>query len=149
MKLTIRPMEFGENSYWLRMRKALFPDCDDAMHSFEMGRHLPKGDAAAVLFAIDENASVSGFIELTIRERMEHSREEYVGYVEAWYIEPSARGMGLGRALMHAAEDWTRAQGLVELASDTDLDNADGLAAHLALGFEEKERVVRFIKRLE
>ena len=50
---------------------------------------------------------------------------------------------------MNAAEDWTRSKGLRELASDTDLDNLEALAAHLALGFEEKERVVRLLKRLE
>jgi len=105
-------------------------------------------DEAAVLLAVDESDAVCGFIELTIRERVEHSTEDHVGYVEAWYIEPTARAKGVGRALMNAAEDWTRSHRLRELASDTDVDNADGLAAHLALGFEEKERVVQLLKRL-
>ena len=148
MKVTVRPLEIDEHPEWKRMRKALFPECSDAMHAFEMDCHLAKGNDATVLFAIHESDTIFGFIELTIRERVEHSTEDRVGYVEAWYIEPTARATGVGRALMNAAEDWTRSRGLRELASDTDLDNRDGLAAHLALGFEEKERVVQLLKRL-
>lgn len=35
-----------------------------------------------------------------------------------------------------------------EIASDSDLDNADGIAAHRALGYEEVERVVCFRRSL-
>ncbi|MCH7639135.1 MAG: GNAT family N-acetyltransferase, partial [Bacteroidetes bacterium] len=90
--MTIRPLEIAERPKWKRMRKALFPKCDDVMHAFEMDGHLAKGNDATVLFAIDEAGAILGFIELTIRERVEHSTEDHVAYVEAWYIEPTARG---------------------------------------------------------
>jgi aminoglycoside 6'-N-acetyltransferase I len=35
-----------------------------------------------------------------------------------------------------------------EIASDTELQNADGIAAHRALGYEEVERVVCFRRSL-
>ena len=35
-----------------------------------------------------------------------------------------------------------------EIASDAVLENADGIAAHLALGYEEVERVVCFRRSL-
>jgi hypothetical protein len=51
-------------------------------------------------------------------------------------------------ALMGAAEDHARAAGFAEIASDADVANADSLAAHHALGYEEVERVVCFRRSL-
>lgn len=116
------------------------------MHAYEMDRHLAHGHP--VFFAMPPDGAPIGFIEVSVRGRVEHSTEDEVGYVEAWYVGPSWHGRGVGRRLMDAAEAWTIAQGLIELASDTDLDNDEGLAAHLALGFRETERVVMLLKRL-
>ena len=49
---------------------------------------------------------------------------------------------------MQAAEDWARAQGCAEIASDTWLDHEDSQRAHLALGFEVVDRCVNFRKKL-
>ena len=49
---------------------------------------------------------------------------------------------------MKAAEDWARGHGFRALASDAELDNQVSVAAHGALGFEEVDRVVCFLKRL-
>jgi len=38
--------------------------------------------------------------------------------------------------------------GYTEIASDAEMDNADGIAAHRAVGFEEVERVVCFRRSL-
>lgn len=54
----------------------------------------------------------------------------------------------MGRALMQAAEEWSRNHGYVELGSDTLTINALGRAAHAALGFEEVETLVVFRKPL-
>ena len=48
-----------------------------------------------------------------------------------------------------AAEQWARAQGCAELASDALLDNHASHRFHAGAGFEETERVVYFRKRLE
>src|SRR5690606_31319662 len=61
----------------------------------------------------------------------------------------SLRRCGIGGALIATVEAWAAASGYDELASDTQLDNADSLAAHLALGFEEVERAIHFRKRIE
>lgn len=146
MLRALDPTHAPDRQHWLRMRQALFPDCSDAMHAFEMERHLDGG--FAVILAEAEDATV-GFIEVSVRTRVEHSTEEHVGYVEAWYVKPEWHGRGAGRALMHAAEEWVRGRGLRELASDTDLGNTDGLAAHKALGFYETERIITLLKRLD
>jgi aminoglycoside 6'-N-acetyltransferase I len=71
-----------------------------------------------------------------------------VPHVEGWYVEPSARGRGVGRALMQAAEEWARRHGYRELGSDTEPWNADSLAAHAHCGFQETGRLVKFRKML-
>ena len=58
------------------------------------------------------------------------------------------RGRKIGRALVEAAEAHARASGHVEIASDAELENADGINAHLAVGYEEVERVVCFRRSL-
>lgn len=71
-----------------------------------------------------------------------------VAFLEGWYVDPDVRRRGLGAALLQAVEGWARARGLKELASDTTIDNAASLQAHLALGFDEVERQICFRKSL-
>jgi aminoglycoside 6'-N-acetyltransferase I len=71
-----------------------------------------------------------------------------VGYIEAWYVDPDARRIGLGRALLAAAEAWARERGYQEMASDALLDNDVSHAAHRRLGYQEVDRVVQFRKNL-
>ncbi|MFY9720743.1 MAG: GNAT family N-acetyltransferase [Candidatus Cybelea sp.] len=71
-----------------------------------------------------------------------------IPHVEGWYVEPTARTCGVGRALMDCAEAWARDQGFTELASDTEIHNAGSLAAHERCGFVETERLVKLRKPL-
>ena len=71
-----------------------------------------------------------------------------VAYVEGWWVDPDDRAHGVGRALIAAVEDWARDLNLTEIASDADLDNNDSIGAHLALGYQEVERIVCFRKSL-
>jgi aminoglycoside 6'-N-acetyltransferase I len=71
-----------------------------------------------------------------------------VPHVEGWYVEPDARGKGVGRALMRRAEEWSTARGHTELASDTEIDNMASLRAHERCGFEEVERLIKLRKPL-
>ena len=146
--VTVRPLRTDEHDAWLRMRRALFPDVDDAMHRYEMARHRDLGTGATVLVA-DAGGVPAGFAELTVRSRVEGSMEDRVGYLEAWWVAPPHRGSGVGRRLIAAAEQWTRDRGLVELASDADLGDDDAIAAHRAVGFRETFRIVQFSKRLD
>jgi aminoglycoside 6'-N-acetyltransferase I len=54
----------------------------------------------------------------------------------------------VGRALVEAAEAWARSAGHHEIASDAEMDNDSGIAAHRALGYEVVTRVVCFRKSL-
>lgn len=59
------------------------------------------------------------------------------------------RHRGIGRALIAAVEAWAREQGFSELASDTEVANERGIAAHHRLGFREVERTIQFVKMLQ
>lgn len=136
---------------WLEMRRALWPTTSEAEHRQEIEDFLgfrSRREPQAVLIARDESARPVGFAELSIRAYAEGCATDRVGYLEGWYVAPGARGTGVGRALVEAAEAWSRGQGCTEFASDTEWDNAASTAAHLALGFTDVGLVRCFRKAL-
>ncbi len=130
------------------MRRALWPDCSDAMHRHEMAQLAQSGRTRAVLLIDLGGGRLGGFVELSVRSHMDGSTSARVGYVEGWYVIPELRRRGWGRRLVKAAEAWTVARGLTELASDAELHNSGGIAAHKAAGFRETFRVVQFLKKI-
>jgi aminoglycoside 6'-N-acetyltransferase I len=138
------PADFGA---WALMRMALYTDVRRADNQAQMESLLadPSQDC---LLAIGEAGEVVGFVELSERRWAEGCDTSPVGYVEGWFVAEGARGNGVGRRLMDAACDWSRARGYRELASDADETNAASVAAHKRLGFSEAERTVQFYRRL-
>jgi aminoglycoside 6'-N-acetyltransferase I len=131
------------------MREALWPE-GKADHPGEIEGYF-RGqlrEPLEVLLAIDSRGHAVGFAELSIRSYAEECVTDRVAYLEGWYVDPAARRQGVGRALVTAAEQWARAQGCIEFASDALLDNDVSAAAHAALGFEETVQLRCFKKVL-
>ena len=147
--VTVRPATPADAVAWEAMRQALWPDGGDGSHKDEVRRffagqlRLPD----EVLIALDGSTPV-GMVELSIRSYAEGSGADRVAFLEGWFVVPEARKRGVGRALIAAAEDWSRAQNCRELGSDALLDNHVSAAAHLALGFDEVGQLRCFLKRL-
>ena len=143
--MNVRPVALADAAQWRRMRLALWPDSGpDEVDQFFAGElHEP----LAVLVA-EEGDVLVGFIELSIRNVAEGCSTDRVAYLEGWWVDVGKRRHGVGRALVRAAEEWGRAQGCSEFASDTEIDNEDSAKAHAALGFEEVERIRCFRKSL-
>lgn len=59
------------------------------------------------------------------------------GIVEDWFVEPEARGSGVGRRLAEALQTRFEAAGCQVMESATWSGNQDARRAHDALGFEE------------
>lgn len=129
------------------MRAALWPDCPSEMHDVEMAEQI-SNDEFAVLVYERSSGRLGGFVELSVRKRVDGTMSPRVGYVEGWYVDPDLRGAGVGRALIAEAETWAKQMGFTELASDAGLGNEQSIRAHGALGFRETFRLVHFVKLL-
>ncbi|MBN2118377.1 MAG: GNAT family N-acetyltransferase [Anaerolineales bacterium] len=147
MSFTIRRATHEDKSDWLRMRQGLWPEAPIEFLDYDLDDKLADPDYA-VFVASNAHEGLVAFIEAGLRDYGEACETSPVGYIEAWYVDEHIRGQKLGRELVHVAEGWAREKGCTEMASDTWLDNATSIAAHLKLGYEEAERLVHFVKRL-
>ena len=147
--MRVRDAKPADQTAWLRLRTELWPDSAD-VHAGELSSHF--GGTASfidqVIVCCDDDADPIGFAELTIRDYAEGSGQSAVPYLEGWFVDASYRGRGIGALLIAGAEEWARDLGYSELASNADIANQTGIAAHLALGFQEIERSVHFLKKL-
>ncbi len=146
----IRAFAPADTDAWAALRAELWPHAgaDLQREAREFAAGVPIPNVAAVFVAENDARVPVGFLELALRSFSDGCDSMPVPHVEGWYVEPGARGQGVGRALMRAAEEWSKARGFAELASDTELDNAASLRAHEACGFSEVERLIKLRKPL-
>ena len=148
---TIRSAQSSDREPLARMRHALWPDGSIEEHTSELDVFFAGGWPGAYPYAIlvAEGAELEGFAEVNVRSYADGCDPAHaVGYLEGWFVVEEKRGRGIGAALLRAAEDWARAQGCVEMASDTWITNEGSQRAHEALGYEEVDRVVVYRKTL-
>jgi aminoglycoside 6'-N-acetyltransferase I len=143
----IRRLAPDDRTEHVRMRVALWPDADPRDLDDEFDRLLDDPDQVVFVAARDAGG-LCGMVEAGIRPFANPVDEQPCAFVEGWWVDADVRRTGVGRALIAAVEDWARARGFHELGSDALLENEVSHAAHLALGFEERERTVAFRKWL-
>lgn len=150
--MRVRPAIASDLESVTQLAAALWPEgppSDHAAHAASILSGKPAGTMPLVLFVAEVGGSVIGFIEVGLRSHADGcDTSRPVGFVEGWYVHPSYQRGGVGRALMTAAEEWARAQGAREIASDTWIDNEPSQKAHEALGFEVVDRCVNYRKAL-
>ena len=146
----VRDARADDARSWATLRNALWPDQPLQELLDEAKAFFTTDDArlAAVLVAEKAGEGLVGFAELSLRPYAEDCRTSPVAFLEGWYVAPSARRQGVGRALVRAAEEWGRAQRCQEFGSDTQFDNTASIAAHLALGFDDAGALRSFRKDL-
>ena len=145
--VTVRDIVESDRADWVRLRDALWPGSlwD---HDVETRKHFDRRDGALTVFVAEVENRIVGFIEMDFRPYAPACSSSPVPFIEGWYVEPAWQRRGVGRALVEAAESRARGMGHTEIASDAELENADGIAAHRALGYEEVERTVAFRRAL-
>lgn len=143
----IRQATESDRDDWVRLRQALWPD-SLSDHDAETRAFFEDRLEAPVVLVAEVRGRLVGFLELDFRKYAPGCRSSPVPFIEGWHVEAGSQGKGIGRALIEAAESHARAAGHVEIASDAEVENADGVAAHLAVGFEEVERVACFRRSL-
>lgn len=130
------------------MRQTLWPDSSADLLDSEIQEIVGDLENQPVFVAIRPDGTCGGFIEAATRSYADGCDSRNVGYVEGWYVDPDLRQQGVGAALIAVAETWARRRGCQEMASDCLLKNQISLQAHLALGYQETERLIHFCKKL-
>jgi aminoglycoside 6'-N-acetyltransferase I len=145
--MTIRQIAERDRSDWARLREALWPGALSE-HEAETREHFAAAHDVPVVFVAEADGRIVGFLELDFRKYAPGCASSPVPFIEGWFVDAALQGRGIGRELVNAAESWARAAGHTEIASDAEMENADGIAAHRALGYEEVERVICFRRSL-
>ena len=83
----------------------------------------------------------------TVHSRAVLHSARLVAQLTALVVPPSARGRGIGRALVARAEAWARDHGAERLVVTTALHRADAPRFYERLGFDHTGR--RYVKRLD
>ena len=105
-------------------------------------------DGVAVYLAY-YNRRPAGVAECSIRrEYVEGTSGGPVGYLEGIYVLPDYRRKGIAGSLLRCCENWAKARGCTEFASDCAVDNIESYDFHLGVGFSEASRIICFTKEL-
>lgn len=152
-EILIRPARMEDAHALAALCFALWPDSSLEEHAREVEAKLSGGAETTLpltLFVAQaQSGALAGFVEIGLRSHADGcDPAQPVGFLEGWYVEPACRRLGIGRRLIAAAEDWARAQGCREMASDTWIDHALSQRAHEALGYQVVDRCVHFRKAL-
>lgn len=109
-------------------------------------RELLKSDEAACFIKYEDEKPI-GFAQCQLRhDYVEGTESSPVGYLEGILIADGYRKKGYAAELLSECEEWAKEKGCSEFASDCELDNTDSLRFHMALGFEEANRIICFRK---
>lgn len=88
-----------------------------------------------------------GFAQCQLRnDYVEGTDTSPVGYLEGIFIEKEYRQCGYAKELLLKCEKWAKEKHCIEFASDCEIDNDISLEFHLAMGFEEVNRIICFRK---
>jgi aminoglycoside 6'-N-acetyltransferase I len=146
--MPIRPVQPTDRAEWLRMRLNLWGGMAEE-HTQDIDAYF-SSPQNGVTFVVERSAGgLGGFIEVSLRNDAEGCTISPVAYIEGWYVDEDICRHTLGRQLVQAAEEWARTRGLMEIASDTQIDNTVSIHAHTALGYAEVDRIVCFRTRLD
>ncbi len=101
----------------------------------------------AVCFIKYEDEKPIGFAQCQLRyDYVEGTESSPVGYLEGILIVDRYRKKGYAAELLAECEKWAKEKGCTEFASDCELANEESLKFHMALGFEEANRIICFRK---
>ncbi len=111
----------------------------------EFAELVSSEDAACFLKYVESKAV--GFAQCQLRhDYVEGTETSPVGYLEGIFVQEEFRHAGFAGELLQECESWAKKKGCTEFASDCELDNAESFKFHMAMGFEEANRVICFRK---
>ena len=109
---------------------------------------LIANDKAVCFIKYIDNTAI-GFAQCQLRtDYVEGTETSPVGYLEGIFIVEKHRHCGYAKELLKECEKWAKEKNCSEFASDCELDNNNSLNFHIAMGFEETNRIICFRKDL-
>ena len=134
---------------WAALRQALWPSHGQEAHAADIVQMLATPKDMANFIARTADGVAVGLAEAALRhDYVNGCKTSPVAFLEGIYVAPQCRRSGTARMLAAAVEEWARAHGCSEFASDAGIDNIDSHRMYAVLGFEETQRVVYFRKEL-
>lgn len=79
---------------------------------------------------------------------LKYADQKPVGYLEGIFILEAYRHRGYAKELLRYCEKWAKEKHCAEFASDCELGNTDSFGFHMAMGFEEANRIICFRKQI-
>ncbi len=120
---------------------------DNTVDSLETEFIETLNDENAVFFIRYADDIPVGFAQCGLRyDYVEGTDSAPVGYLEGIFVKEGYRNRGYAKELLTACEIWAKEKGCTEFASDCELDNKGSLMFHMAMGFEEANRIICFRK---
>ncbi len=142
----ISPASLADLAEWTEMRTQLWPDMSEPEQGVELKELLDQERYCGWIAKIEGRPV--GFAEASLRPYANGCDGRPVPFLEGVWVCPDQRNQGIGHALVQAIESWALALGFTELGSDVDIANLISQAAHQAWGFDERETVVYYRRRL-
>ena len=106
-------------------------------------------DKHAAFFLKYANNLPVGFAQCGLRtDYVEGTESSPVGYLEGIFVKEDFRSNGYAREMLAACETWAKGMGCTEFASDCELHNISSLKFHIAMDFDEANRIICFTKRI-
>jgi len=139
--------DIGNLKEWTNLAVLLFPE-SSFEEEYQFHQEILTSEKEIGYLYLLDNQYV-GFMNISIRNDYVNGTETSpVVYIEAIYVLPEYRKKGIGLEFIQHAEAVAREMGIKELASDCIIDNALSEKFHKGCGFEEKERVICFVKKV-
>ena len=146
--LRISPLEPTDFEDWLTLSSALFTKIPKEQLETKL-RRKEQQDKYQTFMARMDGSSI-GFITVTLRtDYVEGTATSPVGYMEAIYVLPEYRKLGVAKALYQKGESWCKDLGCTEMGSDTWYWKKEAHTFHKKLGFNEGDVLVHFNKKID
>lgn len=143
----IKRAEVGDAKILSDLAIQMWPDPDPEELAEEFRELVMDEDAVCYIKYVDDQPIA--FAQCQLRhDYVEGTDSSPVGYLEGIFVSDGYRKQGYAAELLLKCENWAKEKGCTEFASDCELDNEDSLRFHMALGFEEANRIICFRKDL-
>ncbi len=143
--MAVRQVTEEDFPEWLRMRKALYPECSSDQLKAEIESVYFKRTVVGEIdysVWVEERSpgKLSGFAEISLRADAPQCGTSPVGYVESLFVDADFRRNGVGFKLLSKGQDWILQKNCSEFFVDTDTRCEGAIGFYENFGFQEMFR---------